>query len=340
MTRVAVLGGGAIGSSLCALMWQAGHRDLVMIGRPDQVEAIRASGLRIDGALGRLAIPLPVSETCEEPADVLFLTVKTQDVVGALRSVGKLPASTILVICQNGVEAEALAASACPGASIVGAVVNIHASYLTPGCVTISYPGPVVIGRSIGPPDAAVEHIRVLLDGVLPVTKTANLIGVRWFKLIINLNNAFPAICDLSFDRVLNCPGVAQYAVRAMREGLVVASNLGVRLEGLPDTTLVLTKVVRYLPVPLAAAIVRARATRIARRGPLLGSTLQSLRRRRPSEVTHLNGVVDRLAQLHGQVAPINRLLTTLVHRVEATGRYLSPEELVAECIEAEGNVA
>jgi len=62
---------------------------------------------------------------------------------------------------------------------------------------------------------------------------------------------------------------------------------------------------------------------------PNLGSTLQSVTRGQRTEVDYLNGAVVREAALAGMAAPVNALLTTLVHEVEERGSFFTPDELL-----------
>ena len=63
---------------------------------------------------------------------------------------------------------------------------------------------------------------------------------------------------------------------------------------------------------------------------PNPGSTLQSLKRGQRTEIDHLNGAVVREARLAGRNAPYNAALTALVHEVEASGRFLTRDEVLA----------
>lgn len=49
--RIAVIGASAVGSALGALLYRAGH-NIVLIGRPAHIAAIRQDGLRVDGEMG------------------------------------------------------------------------------------------------------------------------------------------------------------------------------------------------------------------------------------------------------------------------------------------------
>jgi 2-dehydropantoate 2-reductase len=62
---------------------------------------------------------------------------------------------------------------------------------------------------------------------------------------------------------------------------------------------------------------------------PNLGSTQQSLRRGQLTEIDFLNGAVVREAQRLGREAPVNALITGLVHEVELSGVSLSPDDVI-----------
>jgi 2-dehydropantoate 2-reductase len=101
-----------------------------------------------------------------------------------------------------------------------------------------------------------------------------------------------------------------------------VAKRAGIRLESLPDTPAALIGLIGWLPLRLAAVVVAAKARRMETRWPLLGSTLQSLQRKRPTEIDYLNGDVVRLGRELGVATPLNAIMVEMVHRVEQTGRF------------------
>jgi len=323
MTRIAIIGAGAIGSALGALLHRAG-RKVTLIGRPAQVGAIRRDGLRVDGALGAFSVPIAAAEALDFRPEFAFLTVKTQDVLAAVQANLGFLAGVPLVTFQNGVRSDELVASVLPAQQLVSAVVNVHANYLTPGTVTVLYRGPLVIGRPFGPNDAQVQAIAAILRDAVPTALSDNIRGVHWLKLIVNLNNAFPALTNTTFREIYADPALRQLAVRVMLEGLRVTRQAGIRLESLPDTPVALIRMVEWLPVRLAALVAAAKARRMESRWPLMGSTLQSLQRKRPTEIDYLNGEVVRLGRELGVATPLNAILVEMVHEVERSGEFLS----------------
>jgi 2-dehydropantoate 2-reductase len=327
MTRIAIIGAGAIGSALGALLVRAG-RKLTLVGRAAHVDAIRRNGLRVEGALGSFTVPIAASEALDFRPDLAFLTVKTQDALAAVQANAALLAGIPVVTFQNGVRSDALVATVLPPRQIISAVVNIHANYLTPGAVTLIYPGPLLIGRPFGPNDAEVVTVAALLRDAVPTKVSSNIHGAHWLKLIVNLNNAFPALTNTTFHSIFSDRALRQFAV--MLEGLHVAQRAGIRLESLPDTPAALIRLIDALPLRLAAWIAAAKARRMETRWPLLGSTLQSLQRKRPTEIDYLNGEVVRLGHELGVATPLNAALVEMVHQVEQTGRFRTMTEMAA----------
>ena len=327
MTGIAIIGAGAIGSALGALLYRAG-RKVTLIGRPAQVGAIRREGLHVDGALGDFTVRIAAAEALEFRPELALLTVKTQDAVAAVQANLAFLADVPLVTFQNGVRSDALVAGVLPSQQLVSAVVNIHANYLAPGNVTVLYPGPLVVGRPFGPNDAQAEAIAAVLRDAVPTTLSHNIRGAHWLKLIVNLNNAFPALSNATFQQIYAYPDLRRLAVRVMLEGLRVAKRAGIRLESLPDTPAALIQSMQWLPLWLAAAVAAAKARRMETQWPLLGSTLQSLQRGRPTEIDYLNGEVVRLGRELGVATPLNAMLVEMVHQVERSGKFWALDAL------------
>jgi 2-dehydropantoate 2-reductase len=325
--KIAIIGAGAVGCGLGFLLNRAG-REVTLIGRADQVAALRSHGLRVEGYAGERTLPIPAAERLDFEPDLVLLAVKTQDVTGALRENRTFVGGAPLVTLQNGVRSDELAAELLPKEQILSAVVLLHANYLSPGSVALMYEGGLILGRPFGPRDALLERTAEVLQQAIPTRISDNIRGAHWLKLITNLNNALPALIDGTFHQVYGDPFLASLAVRIMREGLTVAKKAGIRLESLPDVSVGLTRLVRFLPVRLAAKVAAARVERMKTAWPLLGSTLQSLRRKRATEIDYLNGEVAALGEKVGVSTPLNAKIVDLIRQVERTGTFFSADEI------------
>jgi 2-dehydropantoate 2-reductase len=217
-----------------------------------------------------------------------------------------------------------------PSTQIVSSVVILSASYLSPGTVSVLYPGALVVGRPSASVDPAVERVAAILRQAVPTRVSSNILGAHWLKLIINLNNALPALTNLSLGQVYADPYLRWLAVALMREGLPIAQAAGVRLESLPETPALLIRLLGRLPVGLAGRMLALSAGRVEKMGPLYGSTHQSLQRGRATEIDFLNGEVVRQSEQLNVAAPFNTAVVRLVHQVEQRGEFFSAETLRA----------
>jgi len=321
MARIAVIGAGAIGCTLGALLKRAGH-DVTLIGRPEQVAAIRKGGLRLDGALGRFIVQVPVAKQLDVRPALALLAVKSQDVLPAVQASLPFLMDVPLVTLQNGVRSDDLVAGVLPPHQIVSAVISIIATYLTPGIVTIVSPGSLVIGHPFATTEPILPMVADILNQAIPTHISANIRGAHWLKLLVNVNNALPAITNFTVQEVYADPYLSQLVIRLLREGLAVVTRAGIQLESLPDVSVALIRLLGRLPVRLAARLAAAKVRRTVSTAPILGSTLQSLRRHRLTEIDYLNGEIVRLGAEAGVPTPLNAIMVAMVHHVEKSGRF------------------
>ncbi|MET4639400.1 ketopantoate reductase family protein [Mycetocola sp. 2940] len=326
--RIAVIGAGALGCTFAALLDKAGH-EVILVARGAQLAAVTASGLRLSGGFGDwrttrlVAVP-----TLSGPVDLALLTVKAQDAPAALAEHGGALGGIPVLVVQNGLDGVRTASEALPESSCFGALSIIAASYLEPGSVTVTTPATTYLGRGSGAPDAEVLRFAAVLGEALPVEALPNFVGAQWTKLVVNQLNALPAITGLSVQEVIGHRGLRRVMTRSMREAVRAGIARGIRfgsLQGLSDRNL---RLFARLPIVLGQVLPLRFAARMGS-VPNPGSTLQSLKRGQRTEIDYLNGAVVREARLAGFRAPVNEVLTALVHEVEESGRFLSPREVL-----------
>ncbi|RIX31146.1 ketopantoate reductase family protein [Amnibacterium setariae] len=323
--RIGVIGAGALGGTFAALLDRAGH-EVVVTARGDQLAAIRSGGLRLDGGYGEWTARLRADETLREAPDLALLAVKAQDAAAAAAQNAAALAGVPVVVVQNGVRGPQALREALPTSPLLGAASMIAASYLSPGVVTVTARGTTVLARETAS-EADLRSAVAVLGGVAAVRSAPDLAGLQWSKLVVNQLNAAPAVTGVGLQEALGSPRLAAAVAAAMRETVRVARADGVRLEGLPALTPALIRAVDRLPLAIAGRIVRRGV--LARMGavPNPGSTLQSIRRGRPSEIDHLSGAVVEAGARLDVPTPVNARIVALVHEVESTGAFLPPDE-------------
>jgi len=325
--QAAVYGAGAIGSLVGARLHDAGV-PVQLIGREAQVDAIRAKGLLFRGLEGSRVVQLPAVTTLEGPADIILLTVKSQDVQDACRVIAQKNSNATVVTMQNGVRSDREAADILGRGRIVGCVLNISATYLEPGVVEQNTREFFQVGAPFPDSAARVDAVMALLSPVLRTALVPDMARARWTKLMANLNNAIMAITGLPIGKALRHPGLTRLSIATIREGVRTAQLGGF---GLDQSRRARTfRLMSTLPMSLSYRIFGGRLAGNFPPDSTYGpSTLQSLRRGSSSELDYLNGEIVTLGQKIGRPTPYNTGLLEQGRAVFATGRNLSPEELL-----------
>ncbi len=325
--RVGVVGAGAIGGAIAALLVRAGH-EVEVTARGPHLEAIRAHGIRLTGAWGDYAAPVEANELLTRGPELVIVATKAQDAVEAIRSNQLIMRNTPVLVIQNGLDGVANAMAAAPRSDIVGGLAVLASSYLSPGEIRVTTPGALYVGF-VGEDDLPARYVARSLADALPVILTVNFVGAQWTKLMINQVNALPAITGLSTQDVIGMPALRRIMTASMREQARIGFASSVRFEKLQGLGPRGLRVFSVLPLWIGQLLPLALKAKIGAT-PNPGSTLQSIRRGQPTEIDFLNGSVVRAAERIGRAAPINATLVALVHEVEASGTFLTPDEVVA----------
>jgi 2-dehydropantoate 2-reductase len=327
--NIAIIGAGATGSVLGGLLARAGL-DVTLVGRPPQVSAINRNGLAIDGALGSFVVSVRAREQLDFVPDLAMLAVKTQDLaVATLENRLSLQDTTVLTL-QNGVRADQMVADLIGAEHLYSAVVLFGATFLEPGRVTYAPAGPLVIGKAFGTPDpGTLQKLAATLGQAIPTHTTTNISGAHWAKLLINENNALPAITGLSLQEVNRLPELRRLAVLLMKETLKVFRSADIVPISLPALPIGRVKLLLGMPVVLAQAVPLLLSRSLGERA-VLGSTLQSIKRGEKTEIDYLNGEVVALGERTGTPTPYNTAVVELVHQVEDQHQFMSVRHLRA----------
>lgn len=324
--RIGVIGAGAVGGTLAALLASQGH-DVEITARGDHLDAIRGNGLLLDGGWGEHLARVAAHPTLDAHPEVAILATKAQDAATALAANATRLDAVPLIVVQNGLGGLDVAHGELPDSPLFGALALFAASYLEPGHITVTGPNPVVLGAGPGTDRALLERIASVIGGALPVELTDDIGGAQWTKLLINHVNALPAITGMSVQEVIADPGLRRIMTASMRETVRVARRIGVRFGTVQGVSGAVLNLIGALPLALGAQFPRLLARRMGT-VPNPGSTLQSIRRGQLTEIDFLNGAVVQAAVEHELSAPVNSGIVELVHEVERTGTFLPPAEV------------
>jgi 2-dehydropantoate 2-reductase len=323
--RIGVVGAGAIGGTIAALLDRAGQ-EVAVTARGAHLAAIREHGLRLTGGWGEHTARVEAAEVLPTRPELALITVKAQDARAAAERHREVLDRVPVVVIQNGLAGPRALHDVLPASPLIGGLSLIAAAHLEPGLVTVTGPNTTVLA-----PDTAtagqLREVAAVLRRAVPIDLADDLAGAQWSKLVVNQLNAAPAVTGLSAQQSLAAPALRTAVAAAMRETVRVGRAAGVRFGGLPGLTPRVAAVLMRLPPSVSGRLVAARLVAGMGTVPNLGSTLQSIRRGVPSEIDHLSGAVVREGRRLGVPTPVNARVVDLVHEVERTGRFLSPDD-------------
>ncbi|PLZ03877.1 2-dehydropantoate 2-reductase [Burkholderia sp. WAC0059] len=292
--KVAVMGAGAVGCYYGGMLARAGH-DVVLIGRPQHVEAIAGHGLRLEAQSFDEQVPLSASTepAAVEGAQLVLFCVKSTDTESAGASIKPhLEHDALVLTLQNGVD-NAVRLRTVIATEVAAAVVYVATEMAGPGHVRHHGRGELVIE----PSDASGTIAAALVAAGVPTEISPNVRGALWAKLILNCAyNALSAIARLPYGRLVQGEGVGAAMNDVVAECLAVAKADGVSVPGDVD-----------------AAVRRIAETMQGQ----YSSTAQDLMRGKRTEIDHLNGYVARRGEALGVPTPANRMLHTIVRLLE-----------------------
>jgi 2-dehydropantoate 2-reductase len=183
--RVAVVGPGAVGGLLGALLARRGDQ-VTCLAPPATADHIARHGLRLHSKmLGDAQVAVRAATRLEEPVDLCLVTVKATQLERAMEAVPPAVLGDGLVVpFLNGVDHVAWLRQHYPPEQVVAATVAVESTRVAPGVIQHDSPF-VVVQVAHGPADPArVEELaRRLAELGLDVTVRDSEASALWSKL-------------------------------------------------------------------------------------------------------------------------------------------------------------
>jgi 2-dehydropantoate 2-reductase len=324
--KIAVIGAGAIGSIFAAVWTRAGE-DVTLVVRPERVEPLRASGLRVSGLAGDFHVTPDVASEIPPGTEFAVFTMKTQDLAPALHTYKHSLGNATIVTTQNGVRAREIVQAEC-GVEPITATLMLNASALEPGTVRYNRGGTTILAGLPAERRRALAEMYALFELVSPVFHTEQIEGAMWSKLVVNaLTNSLQALTGKPLNECVNDPVIASFGVAQLKESFAAVRAARIPLIDVPGAPMKLFSTMMRLPAFVARAILRKNLGR-ADEAATITSTLQSILRKQPTEIDYLNGELVKLGEKIGYPTPVNRAIVDAVKRIERSGVFLSREEI------------
>jgi 2-dehydropantoate 2-reductase len=301
--KVAVVGCGAMGSVYAALLADAGHEIWAIDNWKEHVDAMKANGLRLEGASGDRTVRVhATTDTADAgPCDLVILATKAMHVEKAAQSMQPLlRRDTVVLSIQNGLGGPDTAAKVLGRERVlVGVVGGFGASMKAPGHAHHNGWELVRLGELAGPISPRLEAVaEVWRSGGFRVKCFDDIDQLVWEKLICNVGFSGPcAVTERTLIEVIEDRDAWQVASGCATEAFQVARARGIQLD-FDD------------PV----AYVRAFGMKIPNARP---SMLLDHMAGRMSEIEAINGAIPVAAKAAGVAAPYNEVISALVRAKE-----------------------
>lgn len=298
-----ILGAGALGSILAAILARAGHR-VQLIARGPRAEWLRQHGVRIDG-LRELDVECEIVGEPEQlrGADVFINTVKTYDTATALAQLARLAPATALSV-QNGVVKDEQLAQAFGATAVIGAMADFSGELAASGSVAFTRNVCLHLGELPGGTSARVWQLTEAIDSAGVNARAAdNILSLEWSKYA-----GWVALMTLAVltrretGNFLVDPDTALLAARSTREMGRLAERLRIPLI---DVSPVPVQSIVAGSESAAVEIVQALGRTFIKQAPAHRmSSLQDVLRGRPLELEETVGYALAKAETVGLQLP------------------------------------
>lgn len=296
--QIAVVGAGAVGGYFGGLLAHAGA-PVVMIGRPQFVEAVKFGGLVVETTEGDMHLSLTASTAMRDAAnaDVILFCVKTGDTANVAQALaGVIKAGARVVSLQNGVDnVERIRKTSSLEA--LAAVVYVAVSVVRPGHIKHLARGDLVVGPEAR--DIAELFARAQVRCVV----SDNIEAELWTKLATNCAlNALSALARAPYGRIVESSEGRDLINAIVDEVFSVGQAAGIKSPNFNQDSL------------------RRATFNLADQMPTtMSSTAQDLLRDKKTEIDSLNGYVSRRGAELGLATPTNDVLRNLIKLSEQT---------------------
>src|SRR5215469_9797110 len=346
--KIAIVGAGAVGCYAGAHMVQAGEDVTYIDPWPENVEAIRAGGLRVTHirdvepfTVKPRALHLTEAQQLakEAPIDIAFVCMKSYDTAWATALIKQyLAPGGYVVSLQNCMNEETIAGIVGWGRTLGSIASSITVELHAPGQVrraaAKSGAGHAVfrIGEVHGRVTDRARQVCRLLGCADSAVVTENLWGERWSKLVTNvMGNGLSACTGLVSRDLIKNDVIRHFSTRLGSEAIRIGQALGYTFDEVshmdPET-------IARAGEGDAPAIREIDEHRLAEAnrpggGEHRPSTGQDMFKGRRTEIQFLNGFVASKGEEVGIPAPTNKILTDIVTRVERGELKPDPKHII-----------
>jgi len=299
MPKIAILGAGALGSSLAVQFAKVSSYITVLVARSERYTRLKRDGLVVNDV--QVLLPVHHPDEPASPADLIVVALKHHQLAGALHDLWQLVGEdTIIISVMNGLDSEGMLGAVYGMDKVLYSVsVGIDAVRWS-NQVTYTTPGRLYFGEEDNTRiSERVRRVQAMLDEAGIVYETpVDMVRMMWWKLMVNVGvNQASAVMRAPYGVFQSSLDAQALMETLMRETIAVAEAEGVNLteRDLEDW------------YPLLHTLSPEGKT----------SMLQDIEAGRKTEVEIFAGKVVALGAKHGIATPVNETILRIIHVLE-----------------------
>ena len=311
--KAGIAGAGAVGCHYGSMLQQVGV-DTVFLTRGAHLQALQTSGMTHHslGKTTHLEVQASDDVSTLSDCDVVLIACKTTGLEAMCNQLAAVVSEqTVLLTMQNGVEAPEIVQRHFPENPLIAASAFIGARIDSPGVVLHSAAGHLRLGIFSEKQRERAEKVLAELieswqksdvDAVdVNTNGSQNIRNMLWHKMLWNCGfNAITALTHRFAKDIAVDADTVRWVNDAMLEAAVVAKAMGVEL---PEGS------------------IEQHIAQTVKGGEVKTSMWQDMEQGRPTEIAAMNGYISRQAKKLGIAAPVNDLLSSLIHAAEGSTR-------------------
>jgi 2-dehydropantoate 2-reductase len=329
--RFVVIGPGAIGGAVAALLSRAGYDVTLACKTAETAERVSSVGIRISGVKGDFTQALPAIASIEDSSgtyDYALIAVKAYDLADAARRLLPfLKPESLVVSMQNGICVDELA-DIVGRERAVGCVVGWGSTLRAQAEIEITSIGELVIGAMKDLRGDRLPFLGKALESVFPTEIARDIYAHLYSKLIINsCITSLGAVSGLLLGEMMARRSCRDIFIAIIREAMDVANSLGVTVPAYAGKLDYYKFLEGSGPIPGLRRHVFLRLFGLKYRR-LKSSSLQSLERGGRTEIDYFNGYIERKAKEAAVSVPMSSHLTSMIKEIEAGKRQISAKNL------------
>lgn len=230
-----IIGVGALGGYFGGRLAEAGYDVHFLLH--SEYEYIKQNGLRVDSVDGDFhlhEINVYKSAADMPPCDIVLVSLKaTQNYLLKKMLLPLLKPTTVIVLVQNGLGAEAELAKHFPNLSIAGGLAFIGSARVAPGHIAHSDYGRITVGLYQGDGWAVLEEMKLdFMQNKVEIQLIDDLKYARWQKLVWNIPyNGLSVVMNTTCDYLNAQPDMRQLIHDIMIEVIEAANACGAKLD-------------------------------------------------------------------------------------------------------------